>query len=329
MFKNREKEIFKQNYILYSRKADHLFATLFIFQLILAVVLAVWFTPKTWIGQDSQVHWHIYLAVYIATITALYPIYLGFLKAGKYSNRFVMAAAQMIYSILLIHITGGRIETHFHIFGSLAFLSFYRDYRPILFATTITIIDHFLRGAYWPLSMYGTILASSWRAFEYAAWVIFEDVFLLIAIRSGLDDIQFLSKNQAELELTLTKVETLAAERFHELERTQQVVQEQKNALIQSAKMSALGEMAGGIAHEINTPLAVIQLRSDQLMECVEENNFDKELIANSINGINETIQRIGKIVQSLRSFSRDGKTDKPILCSVNKVVTDTFAICK
>jgi len=40
-------------------------------------------------------------------------------------------------SALLIHLSGGRIETHFHIFGSLAFLSFYRDWRVLITATAI------------------------------------------------------------------------------------------------------------------------------------------------------------------------------------------------
>ena len=38
----------------------------------------------------------------------------------------------MLTSALLIHLTGGRIETHFHVFGSLAFLAFYRDWRVLV-----------------------------------------------------------------------------------------------------------------------------------------------------------------------------------------------------
>jgi hypothetical protein len=56
---------------------------------------------------------------------------------------------------LLIHLTGGRIETHFHIFGSLAFLSFYRDWRVLVPATIVVVADHFFRGVFWPESVYG------------------------------------------------------------------------------------------------------------------------------------------------------------------------------
>ena len=52
----------------------------------------------------------------------------------------------MLMGALLIHLTGGRIETHFHVFGSLAFLAFYRDWRVLVPATIVVALDHMLRG---------------------------------------------------------------------------------------------------------------------------------------------------------------------------------------
>ena len=49
------------------------------------------------------------------------PIALIVLKPGSRWTRHVIAVSQMLWSGLLIHLTGGRIETHFHVFGSLAF----------------------------------------------------------------------------------------------------------------------------------------------------------------------------------------------------------------
>jgi len=43
-------------------------------------------------------------------------------------TRHAIAVGQMLCSALLVHLSGGRIETHFHVFGSLAFLAFYRDW---------------------------------------------------------------------------------------------------------------------------------------------------------------------------------------------------------
>ena len=84
------------------------------------------------------------------------------------STRHVVAVAQMLTSALLIHITGGRIETHFHVFGSLAFLAFYRDWRVFIPATIVVGLDHMVRGIFWPQSV---CCASVRRhgAAEYAA----------------------------------------------------------------------------------------------------------------------------------------------------------------
>ena len=65
----------------------------------------------------------------------------------------------MLMGALLIHLTGGRIETHFHVFGSLAFLAFYRDWRVLVPATVVVALDHMLRGFFWPQSVYGVLVA--------------------------------------------------------------------------------------------------------------------------------------------------------------------------
>ena len=88
----------------------------------------------------------------------------------------------MLMGALLIHLTGGRIETHFHVFGSLAFLAFYRDWRVLVPATIVVALDHMLRGFFWPQSVYGVLVASQWRWLEHAAWVLFEDVFLVVVV---------------------------------------------------------------------------------------------------------------------------------------------------
>src|SRR5258707_12580963 len=95
---------------------------------------------------------------------------------GATMNRHVIAILQMMWSALLIHLTGGRIETHFHVFGSLALLAFYRDWTVLVPATLVVAADHAIRGALWPQSVYGELTASLWRTVGPASWVGFEDV---------------------------------------------------------------------------------------------------------------------------------------------------------
>ena len=51
---------------------------------------------------------------------------------------------------------GGRIEAHFSVFASLAFLALYRDWRVLITASAVVALDHFLRGMFWPAPFSGS-----------------------------------------------------------------------------------------------------------------------------------------------------------------------------
>ena len=108
----------------------------------------------------------------------------------------------MLMSALLISVTGGRIETHFHAFGSLVILSFYRDWRVLIPATIVVGLDHFIRGVYWPYSVYGVLTATPWRSIEHAAWVAFEDIFLVILCLRSIGEMRAIANRTAELEVS-------------------------------------------------------------------------------------------------------------------------------
>jgi signal transduction histidine kinase len=107
-----------------------------------------------------------------------------------------------------------------------------------------------------------------------------------------------------------------------------ELIVEQQDALLQSAKMSALGEMASGVAHEINNPLTIIQLRTDQLEERAKENNLEAAFVINAVSSIRGTVERIAKIVHGLRVFARDGKRDVMAPTPVLSIIKDTFSFC-
>src|SRR5882762_9417930 len=161
------------------RSTDRLFASLMGFQWIAGIVFALWVSPLAWYGSVSRTHLHVWAAIILGGIISLFPALLGLLRPGRASTRYTIAVAQMLMGALLIHLTGGRLETHFHVFGSLAFLAFYRDWRVLVPATIVVAADHFLRGVFWPQSVYGVRSPSSWRWLEHAAWVAFEDIFLI------------------------------------------------------------------------------------------------------------------------------------------------------
>lgn len=104
----------------------------------------------------------------------------------------------------------------------------------------------------------------------------------------------------------------------------------QRAMVVSSSKLAALGEMAGGIAHEINTPLSLIQLRTDQLQNLlIGKKEFDQEKVEKALASIDSTNKRIANIVRGLRNFARDGSKDPLTAYSLKKIIDDTFGLCR
>jgi PAS domain S-box-containing protein len=116
---------------------------------------------------------------------------------------------------------------------------------------------------------------------------------------------------------------------IEELKRKEKIIQEQQVKIIGSAKMSSLGEMAGGIAHEINNPLAIIGLSANQISEALDKKPADLKFAKESAENIGKTVRRIGKIVKGLRSFSRSGEKDPFTLSSLQQIIDDTLELCR
>jgi PAS domain S-box-containing protein len=198
------------------RRTDRLFAGLMIAQWLAVMGAAWWIMPLTWAGRYSQVHLHVWLSILLGGAIIVFPVTLAFWMPGRAFTRYVIAAAQMLMSGLLIHVTGGRIETHFHIFGSLALLAFYRDPGVFVPATIIVAGDHFLRGVFWPEAVFGTAAASQWRWVEHAAWVVFENVFLIRSCYQTVAEMKDNARHRAELESSHEIVEQAVLKRTAE-----------------------------------------------------------------------------------------------------------------
>jgi hypothetical protein len=182
------------------RSADRMFAGLMIGQWIFAIVIALTFSPYAWQGKVKAVHMHVWVALLLgAAITSL-PVALAWFRPGEPLTRHAIAVAQMLWSALLIHLTGGRIETHFHVFGSLALLAFYRDWPVLLTGTVVVATEHLLRGILWPESVYGIPNPEWWRFLEHAFWVVFCISFLILSCRRSQTDMRVMAERGAELE---------------------------------------------------------------------------------------------------------------------------------
>lgn len=352
------------------KQIDKMFACLMPLQFLAATLAAVFLSPAIWqgLGEDSSMH--LAGAVVIAGVAAVVPILMILRMSGTRLTRNVIAVSQVCFSVLFIHLSGGRMEAHFHIFGSLAFLSLYRDWSVLVLPTCVVAIDHVVRSMYWPESVYGTQAATPWRVVEFVGWVVFEDVFLIYGCLRATKEMKHVAHNQAKLESMKAVIEHEVEVRTRELSENTDALQAEiiersmlQDQLLHAQKLESIGQLAAGIAHEINTPcqyvsdntrfvkeqmaalLSVIdsyaeqidpnapaqswQERNDEIQEILGrlDYNFIREEIPLALAQSLEGLGRITKIVGAMKDFSHPG-TAELAMADINRAIESTVTVC-
>jgi two-component system sensor histidine kinase/response regulator len=250
------------------KRADHLFARLMVVQWLAGIAVTLLLSPRTWTGASSHLHPHVTAAIFFGGAITLLPVYLASTNSGKAWTRHIIAIAQMLMSSLFVHLSGGRIETHFHVFGSLAFIAFYRDWRVLLTATVVAGLDHVLRGMFWPQTVYGVLSTSNWRTLEHVGWVAFEDIVLLISMQQSIREMTHVAGRQAALEdanddqqraeddlrCAQTELEQRVVDRTAELAKTNEELCAAKET--SETANRAKSEFLANMSHEIRTPMS-------------------------------------------------------------------------
>jgi len=367
----RAAAVAQQSLIRTRVRTNRMFAVLMVVQCIAAVAGALLISPRTWAGTEYSVHAHVLASVLIGVPLAALPVFLALRFPASPVTQHVVGVAQVLFSALFIHISGGRIETHFHVFGSLAFLAFYRDWRTLVAPTVVVALDHFLRAVFWPESVFGVLSSAPWRAFEHTGWVLFEVCFLVYSCVVSRRDAVMLAARQVALEDGRGRVEAQVEARTGELRRTladlEKEIGENKRLqgkLLQSQKLESIGQLAAGIAHEINTPTQYVSdntrflqdefasvlrvvdeyedmlsrndgdmpraARVERIRALREELDFDflREEVPQAISQSLDGIERIAAIVRAMKDFSHPG-TEGAELADINKAIESTATVCR
>src|SRR6185295_14288134 len=263
------------------RRTDRLFFILLGVQWLVGILFALLISPHAWSGAISSTHPHVYAAILLGGACSLFPMILIWRLPGQAVTRQAVAIGQVRFSSLLIHLTGGRIETHFHVFGSLAFLACYRDWRVLPTATVIVAADHLLRGLWYPESVYGVAFATPWRSLEHAAWVIFEDVVLIWSCFVSRREMRNICEQQFQKQELLDGLEIRVRERTRDLEsevaertRAEMELKELSAQLIDASRHAGMAEVATGVLHNVGNVLNSVNVSTTLVREKLQQSRI-------------------------------------------------------
>lgn len=287
----RAEQIFAQRLHSVRVQTDRWFAALMAVQYVAGIVVALVISPRTWAGTTSALHGHVLAATVLGALIVSLPIALALRRPGAAITRHVVAAAQMLFSALLIHLTGGRIETHFHVFVSLAFLACYRDGSILLTATAVVALDHWLRGLFWPQSVFGVLTPSPYRWLEHAGWVLLEVGVLRFVCRENLREMQTDALQKAELERAHELTEQQVAQRTAELQR----------------KNQELDEFTYVASHDLQEPVRKL-ISFSKLLEQDLGSDLPPQA-AKDLHFIVDAATRMRDLIQDLLALSRTGRS--------------------
>lgn len=283
--RRRVDALFTERYRAMAVRYDRMFMWLLLAQWAASIVFALFFSPLAWAGRDSVLHSHVVAAVVVGFAITSLPVFMVIVYPGAQSTRYVTASAQVLWSALFIHLSGGRIETHFHVFASLGILAFYRDPKVFIPATILVAGDHFARGLYWPESVYGIANPEWWRFLEHAFWVVFADVFLVYNCVRSYRELREYCEQQVALE---DATEAAAREATARIE-----------------KLAAIGQLAASVGHELRNPLAAIRNAHAFIGRRLAKEGELEPKVAQFMGLITRELDASTKIIGSLLDFAR------------------------
>jgi methyl-accepting chemotaxis protein len=293
----RGSEIFFSQTLANAKRTDGIIFFLMVFQWLFAVVLAYFTTPLVWNGSQSSLHPHLMMAIVWGGVCSFIAGIFFYNFRGSLITRHVMAILQMVMGAILIDVTGGRIETHFHVFGSLAILAFYKDISVLLTATLVTAAYHFGGAVWFPVEIYGARSVSLLRALEHAGWVVFEDIFLVMNIVQNLGDIRLNALHQAELEETGDLTRTL-----------QELASAKQNLIVQAQEVVKVVDYVLLAGSSINEFLSQVAANTQQTLTAVTETTTIAEQVCQTVEISSRKARQVAEDAQAVRTVSAQGQ---------------------
>jgi PAS domain S-box-containing protein len=215
--KVKAEEIFRNQRESNYKTTDRMFSWLIAFEWLAAMAAASLIAPPMWphVSPVRLVWW----AAELGGMIYLLPLWFALRRPGKPTTRHLIAAGQMVTPALFILLTKGSFETDFFVFGALACLAAYRDFKVLLTATIVVgavqlsgelpVVQNFLGG----------LRPAPWTWVGFTAWVIFEDMLLCLWIWESVRLTKGMARHQAEEDILNNVVASEVANHVETLKR--------------------------------------------------------------------------------------------------------------
>ena len=131
------------------------------------------------------------------------------------------------------------------------------------------------------------------------------------------------SLNRADMQRT--RSEHHVRRLLWQAEEREQALRDKQAQLVQAAKLASIGELATGIAHEVNNPLNNIGLFVSNALECLRAGK-PADVIVPGLEAALKQVQRAAGIVAGVRSFGRTAPTDFKVV-NVNDAIRNALAL--
>lgn len=120
----------------------------------------------------------------------------------------------------------------------------------------------------------------------------------------------------------------LIADDVTEKKQDEERLREQEAKLASRANLIAVGELASGVAHEINNPLTVIVGKSSELRRWAEKGRLEPEKVLETTEKIRATSVRISEIVSSLKALARQDRSQNNQRVALQKIFAELKHMC-
>lgn len=173
----------------------------------------------------------------------------------------------------------------------------------------------------------GAISLSAY-AFVFVLFAIFDRAIIkrIALLKKDLNEI---SKENSQIARVSVKGHDEISDLAQNINSTLQALDQKQMIINRTSKLTALGEMAASVAHEINSPLSVIDGFAKRITRLISQHQYDEQQLVNAAQKINSNVSRIDKIVKSLRVISRDSEQEEKAPTTLGSLLDDVLSLCQ